>query len=124
MRNVSKVIAGTACGLTALIFICVLALSPQNSVQAPISSVPAPSGGETGSRTVSSVPETNAKAIRYIIQSEGDTLSVYREGEENPIEIIELDVSALPLVDQQLLEKGIPVSSKEDLTRLLEDLCS
>ncbi|MFR9049375.1 MAG: BofC C-terminal domain-containing protein [[Clostridium] leptum] len=33
-------------------------------------------------------------------------------------------MSALPPVDQELLEKGIRVSSKEDLNQLLEDLCS
>lgn len=124
MRNASKVVVGVVCGLVALIFICVLALSPQNSVQAPVSSSSAASAVDIGSQLASSVPEANTKVTRYIIKSEGNALCVYREGEEDPIKIVELDVSALPSVDQELLEKGIRVSSKEDLNQLLEDLCS
>ncbi len=124
MQNASKVIVGVVCGLVALTFVCILALSPQNSVQAPVNSAPTASSGKARSQILSSVPEANAKVARYIIKSEGNTLCVYCEGEDAPIKTIELDVSALPPVDQELLEKGIRVSSKEDLNQLLEDLCS
>ena len=119
MQNASKVIVGVVCGLVALTFVCVLALSPQNSVQAPVNSAPTASSGKASSQIPSSVPEANA-----IIKSEGNSLCVYCEGEDAPIKTVELDVSALPPVDQELLEKGIRVSSKEDLNQLLEDLCS
>ena len=115
---------GVVCGLVALTFVCVLALSPQNSVQAPVNSAPTASSGKASSQIPSSVPEANAKVTRYIIKSEGNSLCVYCEGEDAPIKTVELDVSALPPVDQELLEKGIRVSSKEDLNQLLEDLCS
>ena len=124
IQNASKVIVGVVCGLVALTFVCVLALSPQNSVQAPVNSAPTASSGKASSQIPSSVPEANAKVTRYIIKSEGNSLCVYCEGEDAPIKTVELDVSALPPVDQELLEKGIRVSSKEDLNQLLEDLCS
>ena len=60
---------------------------------------------------------------RYIIKSEGNSLCVYCEGKRT-IKTVELDVSAPPPVDQELLEKGIRVSSKEDLNQLLEDSCA
>ena len=124
MQNASKVIVGVVCGLVALTFVCVLALSPQNSVQAPVNSAPTASSGKASSQIPSSVPEANAKVTRYIIKSEGNSLCVSCEGQDAPIKTVELDVSALPPVDQELLEKGIRVSSKEDLNQLLEDLCS
>ncbi len=124
MRNASKVIVGVVCGLVALIFICVLVLSPQNSVQAPVTPSSSVSSGDSSSQPSSSVPEANAKVTRYIIKSEGDVLCVYCEGEDTPIKTVELDMSVLPSVDQELLQKGIRVSSKEDLNRLLQDLCS
>ncbi len=124
MRNASKVIVGVICALVALVFICVLILSPQNSVQAPVTSAPSSSNSQTASQTDSLAPETNTKVVRYIIKSEGSGICVYCEGEDKPIKTVEMDVSALPKVDQDLLEKGIRVSSKEDLNRLLEDLCS
>ena len=124
MRNASKVIVGVICALVALVFICVLILSPQNSVQAPVTSAPSSSNSQTASQTDSLAPETNTKVVRYIIKSEGRGICVYCEGEDKPIKTVEMDVSALPKVDQDLLEKGIRVSSKEDLNQLLEDLCS
>ena len=77
MQNASKVIVGVVCGLVALTFVCVLALSPQNSVQAPVNSSPTASSEKASSQIPSSVPEANAKVTRYIIKSEGNSLCVY-----------------------------------------------
>ena len=93
MQNASKVIVGVVCGLVALTFVCVLALSPQNSVQAPVNSAPTASSEKASSQIPSSVPEANAKVTRYIIKSEGNSLCVYCEGEDAPIKTVELDVS-------------------------------
>lgn len=124
MRNASKVIVGVICALVALIFVCVLIFSPQNSVQAPVVSEPVSSATQAASQADSLAPETNTKVVRYIIKSVEGGIAVYLEGEDDPIKTVEMDVSTLPKVDQDLLEKGIRVSSKEDLNRLLEDLCS
>lgn len=124
MQNASKVVAGVICTLVVLIFICVLTLSPKNSVQAPVSSSPSSVNSPVASQAESLAPETSTKTIRYIIKSEDNNICVYREGEDAPMKTVEMDVSALPRVDQELLTKGIRVSSQEDLNRLLEDLCS
>lgn len=44
------------------------------------------------------------------------------EGEEPlPFTVLETPVASLPPADQQALERGIPVSSREELACLLED---
>ena len=72
MQNASKVIVGVVCGLVALTFVCVLALSPQNSVQAPVNSILLL--GEKPVLRFFSVPEANA---RYTAISLRANFSVY-----------------------------------------------
>ena len=120
MRNTGKIITGALCGIAAVLFICMLVLSPQNSVQAPKEPVSTASSAQSGP----AASETNAPATRYLVKSTDGAVCVYCEGEDKPVTTIETDITALPKVDQELLKAGIPVSSKEELNRLLEDLCS
>ena len=89
-----------------------------------MTSAPSSSNSQTASQTDSLAPETNTKVVRYIIKSEGSGICVYCEGEDKPIKTVEMDSIRLAQGGPGSLEKGIRVSSKEDLNRLLEDLCS
>lgn len=123
MRNAGKLLAGTVCGLTVLIFIAALFLfSPQPQQTSPLSDTP--SSEEHPSSPALSAAETNTAASHYIVKSELNAICVYLEGEAFPLCTIETDVSALPQLDQKLLKAGIQLDSKEALNRLLEDLCS
>ena len=68
-------------------------------------------------------PQTRP-AADYLLRIDGNTISVYREGEHAPLETYELPAGALPDYDRILLEYGIRVHSEAELHALLEDYLS
>ena len=51
-------------------------------------------------------------------------LALWKNGEPQPEQLFPFRVSVLPPRDQQALEAGIPVSSPQELSRLMEDYLS
>lgn len=51
-------------------------------------------------------------------------LALYRDTPEQIIHTFPYNVRVYPHVDQQALERGIPIGSREDLARLVEDYMS
>ena len=51
-------------------------------------------------------------------------LALWKEGQSVPVKTYPYAVSLLPDEDQALLEKGIPIDSKAELTARLEDFFS
>ena len=51
-------------------------------------------------------------------------LALWKNGDPQPEQLFPFRVSSLPPWDQQALEAGIPVSSPQELSRLMEDYLS
>lgn len=60
----------------------------------------------------------------YVIRDSGGKIAVFRTGESTPFMTTETYTKTLPRTDSNRLQKGIPVTDKAELQRLLEDLCS
>ena len=60
----------------------------------------------------------------YVIKENNGSLSVYLEGESEPIITTETNVSVLPKNDQKELEQGVRVKGEKALQKALEDYCS
>ena len=51
-------------------------------------------------------------------------IALWKDGQADPVKVFPYRAETLPLADQQALENGIHLDSKEDLIRLLEDYLS
>jgi len=60
----------------------------------------------------------------YVVKEYDGVVAVFEPGSEKPLKVTERYVSALPQPDRDKLSAGIKVSSREELRKLLEDLCS
>lgn len=60
----------------------------------------------------------------FTIKEYNGNVAVFESGKVLPIETTETMVDDLPAADRELLKKGIIVSSKKELSRILEDYCS
>lgn len=60
----------------------------------------------------------------YVIMDSGGKIAVFRTGESTPFITTETYTKTLPRADSNRLQKGIQVSDKAELQRLLEDFCS
>ncbi len=68
--------------------------------------------------------EKSSKNSIYIVKNFNGNVAIFESEKSEPIKITEVYVNNLPYQDQQNLEIGISVESKEELNFLLEDLCS
>ncbi len=53
-----------------------------------------------------------------------DNVAMWDDADIRPINVFPYRVSLLPKADQEALKKGIPITSYEELMRLLEDFFS
>ena len=51
-------------------------------------------------------------------------IALWKDGQADPVKVFPYRAETLHLADQQALENGIHLDSKEDLIRLLEDYLS
>ena len=58
----------------------------------------------------------------YLLRDSGGRIALYRQGEEEPVQVYDLYTHLLPQTDVLSLQKGIPIENEEQLDRLLEDL--
>lgn len=68
--------------------------------------------------------EETSEASPYLLKEFDKRVAVFARDENEPLFVSEVYVSELPKADRRLLKSGIPVGSKKELTRLLEDYCS
>ncbi|WP_367924551.1 hypothetical protein [uncultured Ruthenibacterium sp.] len=57
----------------------------------------------------------------YTLSEYQGQLALFRDGQSEPIACYEAYTNLLPPADVSMLQAGIPVSSQEELQRLLED---
>ena len=61
----------------------------------------------------------------YLLRDSGGRVAVYgREDPGTPITLTDIETATLRARDRELLSQGLPVGSREELARLLEDLGS
>lgn len=69
--------------------------------------------------------ESNRGEAVYYLRSIDGHLAVFGAGNaRRPLQLTDIDIEALPGADRAMLEKGIPVASREELLKLLEDFGS
>ncbi len=60
----------------------------------------------------------------YVLKEYQGRLGVFAKSNDTPLFISEVLLSNLPSCDQTEIKKGIPVTDRRSLNRLLEELCS
>ena len=63
----------------------------------------------------------------YLVADFGGSVAVFDSGDsgmENPLQVTDIDLDSLRAADRALIEIGVPVSDREELVALLEDLGS
>lgn len=68
-------------------------------------------------------PES-CSSLTYVVKNFKGNVAVFEADAAEPFKITDVSINTLPYNDQNNLEKGITVNSKEELNSLLEDLCS
>lgn len=63
-------------------------------------------------------------ALGWILGTYQGRIALWQEGNARPIRIFPYSAAALPREDQLALEKGIAITTREDLQHLLEDYLS
>ncbi len=61
---------------------------------------------------------------RYKVAEYQGKIAVFKNNSEIPLDIFDEYVSALPLHDRELLEKGILAETEEELQKIIEDYTS
>ena len=74
--------------------------------------------GETTVENLSEIEE----ADEYLIKSHGGYVAVYYDSHGYPAWIGDTPLSSLREYDRELLDKGLTVTSKQELLQILEDL--
>lgn len=59
----------------------------------------------------------------YLGLSNGN-LALWKDGNVQPEKVFPYHISLFPQSDQNLIKKGIPIHSKEELSQLLDDFLS
>lgn len=67
---------------------------------------------------------TQTLEAKYTLADYNGRLAIFENGNENPIEVFEIQTSSLPEGDKKMLKTGIQASSYEELLRLTEDYTS
>ena len=62
-----------------------------------------------------------AEAPIYILGAQNSRVVLFKTGENTPVARYEIYLSLLPEADAEALRKGIPVATREELNRYLED---
>lgn len=73
------------------------------------------------SRYFASEPPEEPASFCYELGVYQDRLAVYTSGQPAPTQILDIPLAGLPEADQELLERGIPLNSEEELRQAIED---
>lgn len=67
---------------------------------------------------------TTILLLGFILGTHQGYIALWKDGNAKPIRVFPYSASSLPTADRQALEQGIPIESRDDLLRLLEDYLS
>ena len=121
-----KINLGSTLGVVCLAIIIVFIYSVAFSISAKgtdnIQNLPEPEIS-TDSSLAEEIPcpKVNTPQTIYTIKTYENGIAVFQSGKDEPINVIEMDISTLPVVDQELLKQGIRINSQTDLRRILQD---
>ncbi len=62
-----------------------------------------------------------AEPPAYLLGAQGGKVVLFKSGEDTPVARYEIYLSLLPEADADALRRGIPVATREELNRYLED---
>lgn len=93
-------------------------LASQENTENPASITTEPT--ETSPESDNST-ESKQEVQTYTVKTFNGRIGVFAGSDETPIEILDVEVAALPQEDQASLTTGIPAESKSALRRILED---
>lgn len=62
--------------------------------------------------------------LAFLLGSHKGYIALWKNGSPEPVRIFPYRVTSLPPADQQALEQGISVDSRQELVQLLEDYLS
>lgn len=68
--------------------------------------------------------EQESNTPLYMVRVTNGVLAIYPYGSDTASEITDIRLSSLREYDQQLMQRGFPLYSEEDLTSFLEDFSS
>ena len=69
--------------------------------------------------------EGDAQTGSYVLADYGGSVAIFDSGNsETPMQVTDIELATLRAADRKLIETGVPVSTREELVALLEDLGS
>ena len=69
--------------------------------------------------------EGAAPSGSYVLADYGGSVAIFDGGNtEAPVQVTDIELDTLRAADRKLIETGVPVSTKEELMALLEDIGS
>ncbi len=57
----------------------------------------------------------------YVVKEYNKKVAVFKQGEKEPYEILDIDVTSLPMADREALKDGISFKDTKKLSKLIED---
>ncbi len=66
-------------------------------------------------------PKIQKNEYKFLVKEDDGVIKVFKNGDENPINVIDKEVEYLPEYDQNMLKSGIYVYNSDDLNKVLED---
>ncbi len=65
--------------------------------------------------------KNNEQNIQYLVKEYNGKVAIFRFGENEPEETLDIDISSLPLPDRTALKEGISMKDSKKLNQLIED---
>lgn len=65
-----------------------------------------------------------ALAFSFLLGAHNGYIALWMGEDPEPVRVFPYRISALPEADQHALERGIPISTQQELTKRLEDYLS
>lgn len=109
-------------GFTGSLLLLFLIFSSLILPSVRISASPSPEESEITANSVTA--EYPSVKDKYILGESGGKVAAFYEGEDSPFYVSETRIADLPLKDAEDLKKGISVETRQELGRLIEDICS
>jgi hypothetical protein len=127
MKKWTSIATSITVTLTAVVLLVLIIIQIKESNQP--STVPSSAISELinstanypSSQESSNITVMTSQSTIYVVKTYSGHIGVFANNSNVPFEEIDVDVSTLPQMDQNLLSKGIEVTSESKLNKLLED---
>lgn len=122
MKRSTSILICIAAVLFILSIVQIYQLKSQNSPQISSSSEQIHStANSSSSQESSTITAMTSKTAVYVVRKYNGHIGVFMNESTTPFEIVNVDVSTLPKLDQELLAKGITATTQSKLNHILED---